>query len=84
MIRRVIELTEEQAANLEQLADRRQVPVEQLISQVVESLLRVPAKAARPTEEQRRRAAALSGCFDFGVADLAENHDKYLAEAYQS
>jgi hypothetical protein len=34
--------------------------------------------------EKRRRSLEVLGKYRSGVTDLAENHDKYLAEAYES
>lgn len=79
MVRAELDLADEQMARLEEMARDRQTDVQELIRAAVEDLLRVPAEPTRA--EKRRRAAAVSGRFHFGVSDLAENHDAYLDEA---
>lgn len=83
MVQRMLELTDDEAENLDDLARQRNVPVVDLIHDAVRQLLQPRGLLA--TDERRRRAAAASGCIRFGdVTDLAENHDRYLAEALES
>jgi hypothetical protein len=84
VIRTEIEPTEEQDRRLEELSAARHVPKEELVRQAVDILL---ARSVLPppsvvTEEQRQRAIAMVGRFSLGASDVAENHDKYLAEMY--
>ncbi len=77
------EVTDEEARRLEEMARDRSVPVPDLIHEAVKQLVGTGGLLAK--DERRRRAAAAIGSIDFGdVTDLAENHDKYLAEAYES
>jgi len=84
MVQRVVDLTEEEAEKLDELARTLEVPAQELLHKAVNGLLRTSASPSRPTEDDWRRAAALSGRFNFGLRDLSENHDKYLAEAFAS
>lgn len=77
MVRTIVQLTERQSAELKKRARDQRVSISELVRQGVDIVL------ATPTERQeiRRRAAAAVG-FMHDVPDLAENHDKYLSEAY--
>lgn len=77
MIRTQIQLTEDQAHALKELAARRDVSMAELIRQGVERIL-----AESDRREKRRRALAVIGRFDAGPVDVAERHDAYLAEDY--
>ena len=74
-----IQLTEEQAQRLERLAQRKDRSVSELVQQAVASLLVSEDEAYA---EKRRRAAAVIGCVNSGLGDLAERHDDYLDEIY--
>ncbi|HZS91888.1 MAG TPA: CopG family transcriptional regulator [Chloroflexota bacterium] len=77
MIRTQIQLTEEQAQALRDLAARRGVSLAELVRQGVERIL-----AESERREKRQRALAVLGRFDAGPSDVATNHDRYLAEDY--
>ena len=77
MIRTQIQLTEEQARALKDLAAQRGVSMAALIRQATERLLEENSK-----REKRRRALEAIGTFP-GPSDLSTNHDAYLAEDYQ-
>jgi hypothetical protein len=77
MIRRQIQLTDDQARGLKELAERHQVSISELIRQAVDQII-----ADGEYEEKRRRASAVIGSFKGGPADVSANHDKYLDEAY--
>lgn len=81
MIRTQVQLTEEQARALRNLASARQVPVAELIRQSVDTLIRSLGEIG--DEERRRRAIAAAGRFHSGVSDISTKHDDYLAEAFQ-
>lgn len=81
MVRTQIQLTDEQARKLKQLAAAEGHSVAQLIRMSVDALL-----ATTPlldSEESRARALSIIGRFD-GPPDLAAEHDRYLDEAYES
>jgi hypothetical protein len=65
-------LRPEQLDALRALAQRRKVPVAELVRQGVDRLL-----TEVPPEEDP--LWALVGLFDSGLSDLAEHHDAYLA-----
>lgn len=81
MIRTQVQLTEEQARALKELAVKREVSMAELVRQAVNLLLQSSARLDR--EERRRRAIAAAGRFRSGRSDIAERHDDYLTGAYQ-
>lgn len=82
MIRTQVQLTEEQARRLRELAARRGVSVAQLIRESVEEL--IGHSAGPGVEERRRRAIAAAGRFRSGRGDVSARHDDYLVEAYEA
>lgn len=76
MVRTQIQLTEEQACRLKEIAARRGVSMAELIRQAVERILEESQWG-----EKRRRALEVAGKFP-GPFDLSANHDKYLVEGY--
>lgn len=81
MVRTQIQLTDEQAERLRQLARESSLSMAELIRRAVERLL---ASASRPSDQDvRARAIAAAGRFRSGVSDLAERHDDYLAETIE-
>jgi len=81
MVRTQIQLTEEQAHKLKRLAANEGRSVAELIRISVDAML-----AATPvlgSDELRQRALAIVGQFS-GPHDLAAEHDRYLAEAYEA
>lgn len=81
MVRTQIQLSEEQAAMLRNLATRLHVSVAEVIRQAVDSILRSPSRVT--TAERRARAIAAAGRFRSGLKDLSKGHDRYLAEAFR-
>ena len=81
MIRTQVQLTEEQARALKELATEREVSMAELVRQAVNLLLQSSARLDH--EERRRRAIAAAGRFHSGQSDIAERHDDYLTGAYQ-
>lgn len=80
MVRTQIQLSEEQARILKELAGKYDTSMAELIRQAVDDWLRSTNVVDR--EERKRRALAAVGRFNSGVSDLSENHDRYLAEAF--
>jgi hypothetical protein len=82
MVRTQIQLTEAQARTLKSLAATQGTSVADLVRQAVEQLI----QTAGPVDvvERRRRAIAAAGRFNSGLADVSEEHDRYLLEAYQA
>jgi Arc/MetJ-type ribon-helix-helix transcriptional regulator len=83
MVRTQIQLTEEQARHLRRLSARTGRSMADLIREGVDELLRREGSEQSP-RDRRARAAALAGRFHSGVGDLAEEHDRYLSEVYDS
>ncbi len=81
MIRMQIRLSVEQARRLEQLAAVQGTSVAELIRIAVDAMLNEAPVIDR--DELRRRALDMSGQFN-GPVDLAEEHNRYLAEAYEA
>lgn len=83
-----IQLTENQARILEQIAAEKETTVTELIRQSIDDMIRHRKDIGggkqfdADREERRRRALSAVGAFSCGVDDLSVNHDKYLAEAY--
>ena len=80
MIRTQIQLTEEQYRALRELARDTSVSMAEIIRESVELYLR--QSNLQSIEEKRRRALEVGGQFGSGLGDLAEQHDRYLDEAY--
>ncbi len=80
MIRTQIQLTEEQYRALRELARDTSVSMAEIIRESVELYLR--QSNFQSMEEKRRRALEVGGQFGSGLGDLAEQHDRYLDEAY--
>jgi hypothetical protein len=81
MVQTQVQLTEEQARALRNLASARQVSVAALIRQSVDTLIRSSGEI--DIEERRRRAIAAAGRFRSGASDVSAKHDEHLADALQ-
>ena len=81
MVQTQVQLTEEQARALRNLASARQVSVAALIRQSVDTLIR--SSGGIDIEERRRRAIAAAGRFRSGASNVSAKHDEYLADAFQ-
>ena len=82
MVRTQIQLTEEQSKALKRLAAEQGTSVAELIRRSVDRYLRTTEGVS--AEERRRRAIAAAGKYRSGRPDVAVEHDRYLAEAYDS
>ncbi len=80
-MRTQVQLTEEQDRLLGELGRERRVSKAELVRRAVDLLLAGEAPG-RGTEEQRRRALAVTGRFRSGGRDGARQHDAALAEAF--
>ena len=78
MIRTQIQITAEQARALKQLAAKEGKSVAELIRLSLDATLR--ASGINDQKSLRRKASAAAGKLS-GPGNMAENHDKYLAEA---
>lgn len=80
MVQAQIELREEQMEALRSQAAALNVSISELVRRAVDALgLFSPA-----SDKRRQRALQVAGRFSSGSSDVAENHDAYLAEAYDS
>lgn len=74
-----IELTDEQAKKLEEIARREKLSIAEIVARAVDELLDAQR---RKRDELWTRSLEIVGKYDFGVRDLAERHDDYLEEEY--
>ncbi len=81
MIRTQIQLSEEQARALKELAAKYETSMAELIRQAVDEWLRSASSVDR--EERKRRAIAAAGRYHSEHTDLSIRHDHYLAEAFE-
>ncbi len=79
MVRTQIQLTEEQARALKEVAARQGISMAELIRRGVDRILE---EQEHERKEKWRRALAAAGRFRSGYTDISVNHDKYLAEDY--
>ena len=82
VIRTQVQLNEEQARRLKEMAAQRGVSVAQLIRESVQVLL--DGSVGLSVAERRRRAIAAAGRFRSGQSDIATKHNDYLLEAYEA
>ena len=80
MYRTQIQLREDQAKTLKEMAAEYDVSVAELIRQSIDMLIESNHELT-PTKK-REQAATLVGIATSGVTDLSTNHDQYLAEIY--
>lgn len=83
MVRTQIQLTEEQARLVKQIAAERNVSMAEIIREGLDRSLRSSANALSH-EDRIRRAIDAAGRYRSGTADGSAGHDKHLAEAYRS
>jgi predicted transcriptional regulator len=77
MLRMQVQLTDEQASQLRRLAAERRRSVAGLVREAVDHYL-----AEGDAQVRRERAVAAIGGFHSGLVDIAEDHDRYLAEDF--
>lgn len=77
-----IQLTDHQAEQLKILANQRNISIDQMIHGAIEVLLE--SRSVTHEADCRRRAMEATGRFASGNKDISQNHDRDLAEAYQS
>jgi Ribbon-helix-helix protein, copG family len=80
MVTRQIELTEDQAKALDEVAATLGRSVSELLRDRVDDLLRDQKREDR--EEIKRRAIAAIGRFRSDATNLSREHDRYLDEAF--
>lgn len=82
MIRTQIQMTEEQAKALKELSARHGKSIAELIRMGVDALLQSQGEISE--KERIQRALSVVGKFRTGDTDLAQEHDRYLGEAFRS
>ncbi len=81
MIRTQVQLSEHQYSSLKELAGKENVSISELVHRGVDLLVK---SAYGPSEPERRaNALAVLGRFSDDTSDVAEHHDRYLAEAFE-
>jgi len=80
MLRTQIQITEEQARQLKQVAAREHKSMAEVIREGIDLVLQ--RQTGVNEKALRRRAIELAGKYRSGVTDLSEEHDRYLAEAW--
>lgn len=80
MIRAQVQLTDEQAKALREVAAAENVSVAEVVRRGVEAVLR--ERHVLSEAEVRRRAIAAAGRFRSGTRDLGAEHDRELAAAF--
>jgi len=82
MVRMQIQLEEEQAKRLRQIAREQGRSMSELVRQSVDSLFRSQGMPNR--EELKRRALDTVGRFRSGSRDISTHHDRYLEKAFKN
>jgi len=82
MVRVQIQFTEEQARELRRLADERGVSVAALTRDAIDRWF--VEEGAAPPEDRAARVLEAFGRFRGGGENVAEDHDRYLADIYGS
>ena len=80
MYRTQIQIREDQAKKLKEMAAEYNISVAELIRQSIDLLIESDHELT--PAEKRERAAAIVGIAASGIIDLSINHDDYLAEIY--
>ncbi len=80
MIRQQIQFTTEQARALRQAAHRRGVSVSALVREAAAAYLAGPGRDG--ADGEWARAMSLAGAYRSGADDVAEEHDRYLADLF--
>lgn len=81
MVRTQIQLTEQQAALLQQEAAKEGTSVAELIRRGVDAYLQ--NRGSVSDEERRDKAVRAIGRFSSGKGDLSERHDDYIVEGHR-
>jgi len=80
MVRTQIQLTEDQAKALKEIAQSRHLSVAELIRKAVDTVIK--SNTVVNAEERHKRAMEIVGKFSSGKRDVSKKHDLYLTEAY--
>ena len=78
MNRTQVQLTDKQLESIRNIAAQKEVSMAEIIRMSVDSFIQ--KEETRIRLQQKKRALSAIGKFRSGLNDLAQNHDKYLAE----
>jgi hypothetical protein len=81
MVRTQIQLTEEQAKAVREVAKSRHLSVAELIRQAIDMV--IISNKAVDINELRKRATDIAGKFSSDRDDVSREHDTYLSEAFK-
>ena len=81
MVRTQIQLSENQARSIKQLAATLGVSMAEIIRRAIDDKIREEFRPSK--EEVRERALRAAGSFNVELEDLSTNHDHYLTEAFE-
>lgn len=82
MVRTQVQLTEEQIGSLRRLSAETGRSMANLVREGVDLYLKTRLGPSR--EELVRRALSIAGKYASGPGDVAQNHDQYLADAFET
>jgi len=82
MVRKQIQLTEDQAKALKKIAQSRHLSVAELIGKAVDTVIK--SNTVVNAEERHKRAMEIVGKFSSGKRDVSKKHDLYLTKAYNT
>ncbi len=80
MVRTQIQLTDEQARKLKEVAHRRKISMAEATREAIDQWLQTAGSTT--SDQRRKRAMAAVGKFHSGKSDVSERHDEYLAEGF--
>lgn len=81
MVRTQIQITEEQAEKLKEVAAQMGVSMAEVIRQAVDTV--ISQGNDRTPEKLYQRALRIAGKFSSGASDVSVRHDEYLAESHR-
>lgn len=81
MVRKQVQLTDQQAEALRRRSKRENVSVAELVRRAIDAFTRTEPPSDR---EVRDRAIRAAGRFASGTHDTSRRHDEALADAFQS
>lgn len=81
MVRTQIQLTESQVAILRAMSAARQISMAELIRISIDAFVQREAGTSRA--QMVARAKSVSGEFSSGERTVSENHDQFLADAFE-
>ncbi len=80
MIRTQIQITDQQAVELKEIANDEGVSVAELIRRSIEQYLKL--RVNLDEETRRRRAQSVIGKYASSQRDVSQHHDRYLAAVF--